>query len=99
MADQTSKLPFDPDAVCDQCGNYGLHQVEGGGGVMVWQCPRCKAKIVLMMADNGEWVRAASDTSPREMTGGPAEPISLTPDEQAEIGVVMAYVARTGYQP
>ena len=100
---QSSKLPFDPDAVCDQCGNYGLHEVEGGGGVMTWLCPRCAAEIVWIMNDDGEWERATpsadSDTALRDLTGGPVEPIILTPGERAEVEAVLAHVARTGHQP
>lgn len=59
---QTTDPFFDASMQCEECNEMGMRQVEGGGGVMVWQCIRCRAEQVFGQEEDGTWTRlTASD--------------------------------------
>ena len=48
-------LFYDKNYSCARCGAIGLYQVEGGGGVSVYECQICDAPHTFIRQDDGSW--------------------------------------------
>lgn len=69
VSDRPPRDGFCASFDCAECGAGEMLQVEGGGGLMVWECMRCAAPHTFIRQDGGDW-----KIIPRTEEGADGEP-------------------------